>query len=111
MAIEIEAGLASARHVLWGQHKLFMGEESPSDQATRSSSQKYYRTELAQHFYCSGCEILGLYSQLKRESKWVPLAGKFEREYQSTVGHNIAAGSTEIQKNIIAWEGLKLPRM
>ncbi|MFC2005736.1 acyl-CoA dehydrogenase family protein [Chloroflexota bacterium] len=110
MAIDIEAGLASARHVLWGQHKLFIGKESPVDQATRSSSQKYYLTKLAQQFYYTGCEILGLYSQLKRESKWAPLAGKFEREYQETIGHNIAAGSTEIQKNIIAWEGLGLPR-
>ena len=111
LAIDIEAGLASAHHVLWGQHKLFMGEESPRDQAARSSSLKYHRTELAQRFAYTGCQILGLYSQLKRDSKWAPLAGKFESEYQATIGHNISAGSTEIQKNIIAWEGLGLPRI
>jgi len=110
IAIDIEAGMASARHVLWGQYKLFLGEESPSDQAARSSSLKYYRTELAQHLAYTGCQVMGLYSQLKRESKWAPMYGKFEAEYQSTIGHNISAGSTEIQKNIIAWEGLELPR-
>jgi len=111
LAIDIEAGLASARHVLWGQYKLFLGEESPRDQATRSSSLKYFRSELSQRFAHTGCQVLGLYSQLKGDSKWAPLAGKFESEYQSTPGGNIHSGSTEIQKNIIAWEGLGLPRI
>ena len=31
--------------------------------------------------------------------------------YQLIMGFNIAAGSTEIQKNIIAWVGLDLPRV
>ncbi|MBI3930603.1 MAG: acyl-CoA dehydrogenase family protein [Chloroflexi bacterium] len=111
LAIDIEAGMASARHVLWGQYKLFLGEESPRDQATRSSSLKYYRSELSQRFAYTGCQIFGLYSQLKRESRWAPLYGKFEKEYQSCLGNNIASGTTEIQKNIIAWEGLGLPRI
>ncbi len=110
VAIDIEAGLASAHHVLWGQYKLFLGKESPSDQAARSSSLKYYYTELEQRFANIGCQIMGLYSQLKRESKWAPFYGRFERSYQSSPGENLAGGSTEIQKNIIAWEGLGLPR-
>ncbi len=110
LAIDIEVGLASAHHVLWGQYKLFLGEERPGDQGTRSSSLKYFRSELVQRFAYIGCQVMGLYCQLKRESKWAPLYGRFERGYQSSPGRNIAAGSTEIQKNIIAREGLGLPR-
>lgn len=110
LAIDIEVGLASARHLLWGQYKLFLGEQRPGDQTPRSSSLKIYWSELTQRFATMACEILGLYSQLKRESKWAPMDGKWESEYLTFPGRNIAAGSTEIQKNIIAWEGLGLPR-
>jgi len=111
IAIDVEAGLAAAMHILWGQHKLFLGQPiDPRETAARSSSLKYYRTELSQRYVYIGCQILGLYSQLKRESKWAPLYGSFENSYQAVPGGNIAAGTTEIQKNIIAWEGLGLPR-
>jgi alkylation response protein AidB-like acyl-CoA dehydrogenase len=111
LAIEAEVGLTSARHVLWGQHRLFMGEETPLDQRIRSSSLKYYRSELRQRSASMACQILGLYSQLKRDSKWAPLFGRYENLYQAAPGRNIAAGSTEIQKNIIATEGMGLPRV
>ena len=31
-------------------------------------------------------------------------------QYQMAIGSNIAAGSSEIQRNLIAWVGLELPR-
>jgi len=110
LAIDIEAGLASTRHILWGQYKLFMGRERDRELTTRSSSIKYYTTELHGRLVSTGMQILGLYGQLKRESKWAPLAGRFESDYQYVPGLHFAGGSTEVQKNIIAWEGLELPR-
>ena len=109
LSIEIDAGLAQARHIFWGQHKIFAGEEGPAEQTIRSSSGKYYASELAQRFAYVGCQVLGLYSQLKGESRWAPFKGWFEGEYQRSPGTNIAGGTTEIQKNIIAW-GMGLPR-
>lgn len=110
IAVSIEAGLATADHLLWAQHKVEMGAAPPMEMVPRASSMKYYRTELSQRFAYVGCQIMGLYGQLKRESKWAPMAGKFERLHQSAPGGNIAAGTTEIQKNLVAWTGLGLPR-
>ena len=76
----------------------------------RASSMKYYHSELSQRFAYVGCQIMGLYGQLKRESEWAPMAGRFERLYQSTPGLNMASGTTEIQKNLVAWSSLQLPR-
>ena len=54
-------------------------------------------------------EIMGPYGQL-RASKWAPMNGKMVYGYERSPGGNIAAGSSEIQRNIIAWVGLGLPR-
>ena len=110
LAIDMETGLAQAKHILWGQYKVFMGEESSVEQGIRSSSAKYYNTELGERFALTALQIMGLYGQLKQDSKWAPMAGRFEREYQSAPGSSLGGGSTEIQKNIIAWS-LGLPRM
>jgi len=110
IAVGIEAGLATSRHLLWGQHKVEEEEVPPTEMVARASSMKYYQSELSQRFAYVGCQAMGLYGQLKRESKWAPMAGKFERLYQSTLGGNIAGGTTEIQKNLVAWAGLQLPR-
>jgi alkylation response protein AidB-like acyl-CoA dehydrogenase len=55
-------------------------------------------------------EIMGLYGQLE-DSKWAPLHGLMSNIYQLCMGNNIAAGSSEIQRNIIAWVGVGLPRI
>ena len=104
LMIEIEAGRALAYRIAWLQWK---GEPA----AAESSASKVYGTELTQHAAYAGCSILGLYGQLKKGSKYAPLLGKFERLYQSNHGFIIAAGTSEIQRNIIALRGLGLPRI
>src|SRR6266508_4534635 len=58
----------------------------------------------------AGMEIMGLYGQLEPKSKWVPLRGRFERQYLWQTGLAVGGGTTEIQKNIIAQRGLGMPR-
>jgi len=55
-------------------------------------------------------EILGQFGQLEPGSKWAPLQGIIERHYLWSLVGTISAGTSEIQRNIIAERGLKLPR-
>jgi alkylation response protein AidB-like acyl-CoA dehydrogenase len=75
-----------------------------------TSMQKLFASELAQHVTNTGMEVLGLYGQLKKESKWAALSGQVEHRYRWSVVETIYAGTSEVQRNIIALRGLKLPR-
>jgi len=76
----------------------------------QSSMQKIFASELAQRITNTGMEILGPYAQLKKGAKWAPMAGKAEYAYRRSVVETIYAGTSEIQRNIIAQRGLGLPR-
>ncbi|MBL7226233.1 MAG: acyl-CoA dehydrogenase family protein [Desulfobacteraceae bacterium] len=75
----------------------------------QSSMQKVFATEVAQRVANTGMEVLGLYGQLKKGSKWSALAGKVEHFYRWSVVETIYAGTSEVQRNIIAHRGLGLP--
>ena len=75
-----------------------------------SSMGKSFGTELQQKVARAGMEILGLYGQLGPDSKYAPLHGRVQQAYMTTISGTIAAGTSEIQRNIIATRGLGLPR-
>ena len=75
-----------------------------------ASMGKVFGTELQQHTAQVGMSILGLYGQLESNSRWAPLQGRIEASYMTAVSATIAAGTSEIQRNIIATRGLGLPR-
>ncbi|MDA0768902.1 MAG: hypothetical protein BZY79_02105 [SAR202 cluster bacterium Casp-Chloro-G4] len=75
-----------------------------------SSMGKSFGTELQQKVARVGMEILGLHGQLGPDSKHAPLRGRIQQAYMTTVSATIAAGTSEIQRNIIATRGLGLPR-
>ncbi|MFH1090091.1 MAG: acyl-CoA dehydrogenase family protein, partial [Pseudomonadota bacterium] len=103
IAIEMEASklLYYQLPYMLDQHKI------PNYQ---SSMEKMFATELSQKIAGTGMEILGLYSQLKAGDKRAPLAGRVEHYYRESVVETIYAGTSEIQRNIIADRGLNLPR-
>jgi alkylation response protein AidB-like acyl-CoA dehydrogenase len=104
LAIEIEAGRAFSYSILWSQIQggLIMA-------APLAAAAKALATELVQRFTYAGSQILGLYGQVK-ESRWAPLQGRFEKEYQLCPGLNMAGGTSEIMRNLICSLGLGLPR-
>ena len=74
-----------------------------------TSMQKLFATELAQKITNTGMDVLGLYGQLKKGSKHAALKGQIEHHYRWSVVETIYAGTSEIQRNIMALRGLKLP--
>ena len=103
MAVDIQTSKLISYNVAWMQSQ----GQIPTMEASIS---KLFGSEMLKNLYGLGIQILGMYGQLDPESKWAPLRGRFERGYMSIAGNTVAAGTSEIQRNIIATRGLGLPR-
>jgi alkylation response protein AidB-like acyl-CoA dehydrogenase len=103
MAIEIEAGRYLSYRVASMQAKGHIPNYE-------SSASKVYQSELGQRMANTGVHIMGPYGALREGSKHSRLRGRFARTYLTQVGATIAAGTSEIQRGIIAGRGLGLPR-
>ena len=103
LKIEFEVGRLLSYRVAWMQSQGLI----PNYEASVS---KMYGSELAQRLANAGVRIIGLGGQLAPGSPWAPLAGRFETLYIAAAALTVAAGTSEIQRNIIASRGLGLPR-
>jgi 3-oxocholest-4-en-26-oyl-CoA dehydrogenase alpha subunit len=101
---DIRAGWAYSYKIAWLQEQ---GKMAFTPAA--ASETKVFSTELRQRMVHFATEIMGLHGQLEY-SPWAPLNGTMIEGYQAVIGSTIYAGSNEIQRNIIAWAGLGLPR-
>ena len=104
LAIEIEAGRSLAYSVVWNQIKggLIMA-------APLAAAAKTFSSELMQRLVYISCDIMRLYGQVK-QSKWAQMRGSYALNYQTCMGVNFAAGTSEIMRNLISTMGLGLPR-
>ncbi len=76
-----------------------------------ASITKVYSSELSQRISRTAMKLIGLYGQLdKGSNQWAPLAGRIKFMYVRNAARTIEAGTSEIQRNIIATRGLGLPR-
>ncbi|HUF53683.1 MAG TPA: acyl-CoA dehydrogenase family protein [Dehalococcoidia bacterium] len=75
-----------------------------------ASISKVFGSELQVRLADAAIAIVGLAGALTSDSARAPLAGRLQEYYLSTAGLTIAAGTSEIQRNIIAGRGLDLPR-
>ena len=102
-AIEVEASRLLCYEVAWMQSQGML----PNKEASMG---KVFGTEVQQRLAATGMRILGLYGQLAQGDPRAPLDAYIERMYLATVSWTIGAGTSEIQRNIIATRGLGLPR-
>ena len=103
LAVEVETCRLMSYNVAWMQSRQMI----PNKEA---SIVKAFGTEMVVRLYQLGMNILGLYGQLEPDSKWAPLKGRIENAYMVSAASMVAAGTSEIQRNIIATRGLGLPR-
>ncbi len=75
-----------------------------------ASMSKVFGSETVQRVSEAALDILGMYGTLGREDKWAPLKGRVQENWMNAFAGTIAAGTSEIQRNIIAGRGLGLPR-
>ncbi len=102
-AIDMEVGKYLSYRVAWMQSRGLVPNYE-------SSMQKMFGSESAQRSARRGINMLGLAGALKPGSPHAVLSGQFCQAYMQTVSLTIAAGTSEIQRNIIATRGLGLPR-
>jgi alkylation response protein AidB-like acyl-CoA dehydrogenase len=70
---------------------------------------KLFATELSQKLANTGMEVMGHYGQLEGSSKWSSLYGRVCLGCLDCISALVGAGTSEIQRNIIAMRGLGLP--
>ena len=75
-----------------------------------ASMNKLYRSEVDQRLAQTSMKLIGLYGNVYRGDRYAALKGRITHMYLRTVSSTIAAGTSEIQRNVIATRGLGLPR-
>ena len=103
LAVEVETSRLISYNVAWMQSNGIV----PNKEASMG---KVVGTELQQHVFSAGMELMGLYGQLEGDSKYAKLQGRIEKGYLINISATLASGTSEIQRNIIATRGLGLPR-
>ena len=80
-----------------------------ADYRAQAAMCKLFNTELAQRIYLTGMRVLGPYGYLL-DSQFAPWDGAIAHGHLSSVQDTIGAGTSEVQRDIIALRGLGLPR-
>ncbi len=75
-----------------------------------ASMNKNFGAELGQRIGYTGMHLLGMLGGLNHNSPLAPLKGRINHTYLSSVASTIAAGTSEVNRNVIATRGLGLPR-
>jgi alkylation response protein AidB-like acyl-CoA dehydrogenase len=73
---------------------------------------KLFASELEQRMASAAFRMAGMFAQLtgRGQSQWEPLMGRIGRFQLHSVAATIGGGTSEVQRNIIATRGLRLPR-
>ncbi|MDB4433353.1 acyl-CoA dehydrogenase family protein [bacterium] len=103
IAVEIEVFLTFYWQSAWMQDRGQVPE-------LEASALKLIFTELSVKLANTAVDLLGPYGLLDKGSKWAPFGGRVGVGYLDSISGPIGAGTSEIQKTILATRGLGLPR-
>jgi alkylation response protein AidB-like acyl-CoA dehydrogenase len=84
--------------------------EQGVDYRAQAAMVKLFNTEFAQRLYEQAVALGGLYGILAEGSPRVEHGGATSHNWLSAVQDTIGAGTSEVQRDIIAQRGLGLPR-
>ncbi len=70
---------------------------------------KLVATQLSRKLANTAVDVMGPYGELERGVKWAPLKGRICTGYLDCISGLVGAGTSEIQRSIIAIRGLGLP--
>ncbi|HXH21174.1 MAG TPA: acyl-CoA dehydrogenase family protein [Dehalococcoidia bacterium] len=101
IAVGFEVGRLLCYRVAWMQSQQMI----PNYEASMA---KVFGTELQQRLARVAINMMGLHGQLRGPG--APVNGGISQYYLSSVSLTIAAGTSEVNRNIIAQRGLGLPR-
>jgi alkylation response protein AidB-like acyl-CoA dehydrogenase len=101
LSAEIDVGRLLSYQVAWleDQHRATEWD---------SAMTRLYGTRLWKKAASEVVNLLGLYGRLDDKDPLAPVKGWFEHFYLSSIGSTLAAGTTEIQKTVLAVRGLGL---
>jgi alkylation response protein AidB-like acyl-CoA dehydrogenase len=103
LAVRIEA----AKLLNYGAISIQAGGAVP---AIEASIARIHNTQVEQLAGQVGLELLGPHGLLLDGDRFGLLDGEMQRQWVESIPVTVAAGTTEVQKNIIAQRGLGLPR-
>ena len=103
LAVRIEA----AKLLNYGAISIQAAGDVP---AIEASIARIHNTQVEQLAGQIGLELLGPRGLLLDDDRYAVLGGEMQRQWLESIPVTVAAGSTEVQKNIIAQRGLGLPR-
>jgi alkylation response protein AidB-like acyl-CoA dehydrogenase len=102
LSIEADVGRWLCYQVAWMQDQGIATE-------WHAAMTRMFSTRLFRRAASEGRKLLGLIGELDYRDEMAPLKGWFEHLYLSAIGATIAAGTTEIQKIILAVRSLGMP--
>ena len=105
---ELRVRCAAARVL---SHRVVSLQARGETPTTEASIARIHNGQLEQLVGQVGLELLGPTAQLRAGDEWAPLAGELHRYWTRNIPTTIAAGTLEVQKNIVAERGLGLPRL
>jgi alkylation response protein AidB-like acyl-CoA dehydrogenase len=102
-AAKMEIARLLSYRVAWMQEQGLIPE-------AEAGMSKVFVTETMLELANIGLQLEGPYAQIKGDSKWTKLKGSIWHSYVCSMGPKIAAGTNEVQRNVMAQRGLGMPR-